>query len=359
MAYYMHSRWRHVSAYGVYILHWLASALHHIFEDGGFQEFDVIMIHVLCLYRVHFIMEPVILNLITMALVVRLLLPSWDSYGHLANMLLTTICTYRMSLAISDLDMRNQYLLSFSAASILYGASFIQDKRIRSVLTIGFHLCLGIQVYYEQIFIDHPERVILPRETIMLLAMFMFALPLHLARVAGMPTGQIRSIPSMTAAILFAPSAFWSIWPEEMGILVCMSYLLIDVILAMRYYPEHFPLLDGWLHHGGTAMLEIYCLMNEKNTMRTLGLAEIPTLFLLPYRIWPSATTKWIRMKVFPLFFVIFRVLLIGINLVSDPEYLSDRWLVLGYLLFTSMNVYWFLQMMNSSKKKKMAEAAS
>lgn len=133
-----------------------------------------------------------------------------------------------------------------------------------------------------------------------------------------------------------------------------LAYITMDLMHAYQDEAAVFPLLEGWIHHGMTGAFALYCLgvRGSRAFLPTL-ICEVSTLPLCAMRLIPSAPIGRISRMVFPVAFLLTRVvgmILILYRAVSvgyiHPDPGQDPIVWSAFLGFVAMNFYWWIRMM-------------
>jgi len=168
-----------------------------------------------------------------------------------------------------------------------------------------------------------------------------------------------QSIVSFLAAIFLAPYSLWEalVFFRNGSIsnvirhqvhLFYLVYCFADFTHSRVYYPNHFKLLDGYLHHGVTGGYVLYELI--KNELRPCCLAmivEVPSFLLFASRIFKeNLIIQFYKKHLFPYLFVFCRIIVLGMYTLKC--YLLGevgKTTILIYILFTIVNIHWFALM--------------
>jgi len=166
-----------------------------------------------------------------------------------------------------------------------------------------------------------------------------------------------QSIVSFSAAIFLAPYSLWEAFVffqngfisnhiRQQVHLFYLVYCFADFTHSFLYYPNHFKLLDGYLHHGVTGGYVLYKYL--KNELRPCCLAmvvEVPSVLLFSSRIFKeNVKIQYYKKHLFPYLFVFCRIIILGIYTLKC--FVADEvgnMTILIYMLFTLVNIHWFL----------------
>jgi len=121
-----------------------------------------------------------------------------------------------------------------------------------------------------------------------------------------------------------------------------------DMFFSRYFYPNAFPILDGWIHHITTGLFALWSIHHRPFDFAASLIVEVPTIILSITRMFPGMS--FLR-KVFPFLFFFFRIL--GLTMV-----LFRVWQI-GYLqtsghavlytalygIFTGLNMFWLSQL--------------
>lgn len=124
-----------------------------------------------------------------------------------------------------------------------------------------------------------------------------------------------------------------------------IAYTVTDTLYGNIYYPDFFPLLEGWCHHGITMIYTLYNLITQQLRPCSVSMiVEVPTIILCASRVWKdNQRVKWMRRRLFPPFFILFRIVLL--TLVTMGNYYhngeGDVFLLVMWVFFTTLNLYW------------------
>jgi len=183
---------------------------------------------------------------------------------------------------------------------------------------------------------------------------------------------RLQNIPTLCATVTLAPIGVYTMisscldphdhfitnqdpWYAQQCVKLYLAYVGVDMMNAVRYSPQTFPILGGWIHHLSTGWYASWCFSRgESIEFSSTLIAEMSTILLTAPRVFPdNLILKYIRRHIFPTVFMITRVLGLGIVVVQAyrVEYLTTYFHWVLYVLFTAVNLYWWSKMIKKKKK--------
>ena len=119
-----------------------------------------------------------------------------------------------------------------------------------------------------------------------------------------------------------------------------MMILMSDIFWGLQYYPQHFELLSGWVHHIAYIVILYYIfIFGVSRGFALCCLEEIPTLILGLGRIFPT-----LRNDVgFGATFFVFRVVYHGILTIVAFATPKVPWIFCWFFVAAfGLHMYWF-----------------
>uniref|UniRef100_A0A6C0D104 TLC domain-containing protein n=1 Tax=viral metagenome TaxID=1070528 RepID=A0A6C0D104_9ZZZZ len=120
-----------------------------------------------------------------------------------------------------------------------------------------------------------------------------------------------------------------------------LAYVMVDTYLGITRFPDYFRWLEGLIHHGLTGAVAFFCIFTGNTYPGCVAMiAELPTIIMTLRHF--ISIPPWI----FPLLFVVFRIIVLGYMVhVSFWEGQMGWIWVIFYIIFTFVNVHWFTKM--------------
>lgn len=126
-----------------------------------------------------------------------------------------------------------------------------------------------------------------------------------------------------------------------------LAYAVADSYLGICYYGQYFPWLSGVVHHGVSGLYVLEKLSsNHLQEMPITMIVETSTILLSLHRIFYSdARIRWIYRHIFPIVFLIFRIICPTIILYHDRMVItpSTRFLFMPFII---LNIYWLYRIL-------------
>jgi hypothetical protein len=177
---------------------------------------------------------------------------------------------------------------------------------------------------------------------------------------------RLQSVISFSAAIVLAPIGCYEVYKyftdynnyintytinyeyRKQTIIFYLTYTFADIVYGNIYYPEYFPLLEGWTHHLCSSLYATHCLYNNNATSCLAMIVEIPSIILFSSKVFnTNRIISYLRKKIFPYVFITCRVIIFWYivmdlyykNLVKLPD-------VIFFYMFAILNLYWWVKIM-------------
>ena len=351
-----------------YFVHWIASILYYLYRTPSSYFGDITFIDILMNERITTCIPAIGPIVFGTSIVSNIIYPPYPRHHN--NIIIKAI----IGNAIVSFFYWNENILYCMMIHVLAGSffytsewAFQNELRQLSTLTcIYYHLFLWIGSYLETIFF-HPG--LSSSSTIMMMTSFLkycswfFYLFNQVTRDKNMDAYRFQSILSLTAASFLAPIGIWENimfymggnggveWIRRELHLFYLAYVAADTYHGLKYYPQYFSFLEGWIHHVVTGLVVLYLLYNQQLRPISLGMiVEVPTIILTSSRVF-YPHLQWIQKYIFPSLFVLCRIIQLGI--VTWDCYTSHEItlpIVILYILFSLLNGNWIIQRMLKSK---------
>lgn len=126
-----------------------------------------------------------------------------------------------------------------------------------------------------------------------------------------------------------------------------LAYVVIDTIVGLYYYPTYFTFLEGWAHHIGTSIFIVYYsfFCPEKMVLICMNqVIEVSSILLFLSKIFYDV--DWIqhlKKKIFFNVFLFFRII-VPTFIIMYFYQLYDGFACFIYASFTSLNLYWLIK---------------
>jgi len=279
-----------------------------------------------------------------------------------------------LGIVLAGLFYREENIFYYWMINVLTGSFFYisewalqsQHRHLSALTCIYYHFGLGIVSYFEATSF-HPQ---LPSNPVMVMTTsflkycsWFFYLFNQVTRDKRLDAYQAQSILSLMAASFLAPIGIWENimfyvggtgieWIRQELHLFYLAYVVADTYHGLKYYPQYFPLIEGWIHHVLTGLFVFYQLYNRQLRPISVGMiVELPSIILFSSRVF-YPRLKWIKKHIFPSLFVFCRIIQLGI-LTWDCYIRNEITIafVIFYILFSIINGNWILQMMYVKKE--------
>lgn len=351
-----------------YLIHWIASWLYHLYDTQACYWGDITLINMVINERMA-LNNPVYAPIVFLGATARNVLCPPAPFHHveiIVQIIIGTIMCF-----FTHAHDQFLYLTVLIMTGFFFGLSDwtyrIGERRLSMFFCLYYHLGLGLYSYLEAMYYYPSERVEWDALTSLLRYSSWFCYVFsQMTRSGKRTTYQTQSIVSLTAASVLAPLGLWETWSFFISgsglspmvrrevFLFYLAYCLADTYHGLRYYPQFFPLIEGWLHHGFTGGYILLSLCQGHYLPGCLAMVvETPSLILFSSRVFhKDLMIRWCKRHLFPLFFVLFRILVLGasvIKLFMIGEIGSS--VVIFYLLFSLLNGHWILQMLAKNKR--------
>ena len=346
--------------HNMYLLHWCISFLYHMYHTKTLYLMDTLSIQLLVCERIHYGLGPCLGNI---SRIFFLLNPIVNKYlklkPHNYTVFFIAICTI---LYLFNTDYKlNYFIPMFSSGVFFYLSSLYRQTNynLSTLFCIIYHFFQGVVSYIEGPYSLHQVDGI----TSILRYFTYFSLVFWTAQKQNLINFRLQSVISLCAATTLAPIGLYDCYKfvtdydnyistyninyyyREQTIYVYLAYAIADTVFGCTYYPEFFPLLEGWLHHIFSGGYAYYCLKSKSPTSCCLAMiVELPSIILFSSRVFnTSPIVSFMRKKIFPCAFIIFRVLALGyivINLYCQN--LLKLPVLLFYFTFAILNLHWW-----------------
>ena len=363
-----------------YILHWPASIFFHLKNSKLSYDCDTTLIDVMINERIamtHPLLGPPLIYLSSIFINVYF---SSTFPNHLFLCLKTVVGTLFYIFLNSNKPQVYTYASSFLYlfASYLLSTFFIKTKsRLRNVYVsslfcILYHYFLGpysaseFHFYLSSSSSDYSWIGVLR-----FMSWLSYGFHFIVRQLETTEKYRIQSVMSLMAASVLAPvglleAAFFfagkdmeSVFGHRLQVhFFYIAYGIMDTLYGNLYYPDFFPLLEGWAHHVLTSMFTLYNLYNGYLRPCSISMiVEVPSVVLFSSRVFKdNEVIRKLRQEVFPHIFVIFRIILLsvmGMDCYRKGD--GDISVLFVLFLFSTLNIYWIsiIFIKKSSKSKK------
>jgi hypothetical protein len=348
----------------MYLAHWFISFCYHMYSTKTLYLADTLSIQLLVCERIHaglgpywgnfsrifFISNPIINKFI-----------NFDSHNYTVffisyfTFVYLYFCKYKLL-----------YLFSMLSSGIFFYISYYycakNNYTLASVHCIIYHFYQGLASYIEGPYYNFIHNDI----TQFLRYLTYFSFTFMIAQKQKIVNYRLQSVISLSAATLLAPIGCYEVYTyftdynnyintytinypyRRETILFYLTYAFADTVYGNIYYPEYFPMLEGWIHHLFSSAYAIYCLNNNNATSCLAMIVEIPSIILFSSKVFNNnKIISYSRKKIFPYLFILFRVIIlwfIVMNLYNKN--LLELNGVIVFHLFALLNLYWWSIMM-------------
>lgn len=346
----------------LHLLHWIASFLHHATPDDGCLVLDATLIRVVTLERI-FYRYPEYGAILSATSIGTF--PVTSPFMHA---FIYPCVGYILFLIKCGVVIWLPTVLLMMAVSIIFFLSHFL-RRTRYTLSVGltviYHLLLGWAMYTEM---QIPRDWGTPKSSIhsavryiaYILAGFEVALHYKLT------PNRLQNVPTLIASTVLAPfgmmefSKIWFLGPhvlvqavdlrwasiQKEVCIFYLSYITTDMCLGLQYYPQYFTLLEGYVHHIGTGLLVLDAVKSGRvlTPMVVSMITETSTIVLSLCRVFPSTRKTVLRSVVFPVLFVLTRIL--SMLYVAYATVVTGQYpYTIAAVLFTAVNIHWLSRM--------------
>lgn len=336
-----------------YMIHGIASFFYHVFPNSFTYWFDISFIHLIVMergYRVLRHLGMLFAGMVSMSME-TVKTNKWIPLKIMAMCCWSEVGSY-------------SYLCKWMISGIFYYASFqwMLEKKIKmsSVACMCFHLILGVLAFDEvQIYKRDPET----RLEHFLRYCFYLWFVFYMVVCNTENSKRLRSVLTLTSSIVLTPLSFYQLWCQLQSsdqiyyddiqpqtLLFYLSYVAMDIVMGLFYYPMYFTPLEGWFHHLGTAVITLYYLDHPFRILYCMNqIIETSTIFLSLFKIFYDV--PWLlrlRDQWFCKSFILFRVVLPTL-IMAYFHTMVDYIAFFIYSVHMSLNLYWLCRI---SQKK-------
>jgi hypothetical protein len=332
----------------IYLVHFFASFAFHLHPNRLTRFMDIVMINLLVLERGYLKTRNLWIYGLGMASI--LVEPSPHEIMVMARAAI--VCVQ------GDTTFVYLYLWAFAAMLYLFSCQF-QDQghlNMTTLTCVSYHLLLGVLSALEVPM--YRQGITNMTDGFFRYCVYLLFVSYCMVRATKNPK-RLRSILSLITAIILSPLSFYYVskeiyfgyGDEEIHYFMAnfyLSYVVVDIVVGMIYYPQYFTLLEGWLHHFGTFSFVYYgYYLNPMKRSRICVqlIVETSSIILFLSRVFYDVV--WIRklkqQLFYPSFFV-FRIVL-PIFFVIYLHLLCDIYDFLIFVSFTALNLYWLVKM--------------
>lgn len=348
----------------IHLIHWFCSAMYHIYPSPETLGMDVATIRLITIERVsrH---HPVAAGLLCAHSIGQL--PCGTVEANIGWAIVYAVFGYACFMI--DYGFHAIPLIMVMALGLVFW-KLSGMMMMRGYLWMGTYLCvlyhalLGLGLYLELILEVRPRGAgsIIVLDSLRYSMWYIY--PFFTARSSGFSPFRLQNVASLVASIALTPFGWadtivllcgsrsisavaprgWFGMQHRMG-LFYLVFIIADWILGVVYYPQHFTMLEGCIHHGltGAVVAEAMISGRSMNGMIAAMVVETSTIVLSLNRVFPSTRTTLLRGIVFPLSFIFTRIVLMSILGI-----LSWREGVHGHaalsVLFGVLNIYWIFK---------------
>ena len=298
-----------------YLVHWIASILYHLYRTPSTYFGDITFIDILINERITSCFPAIGPIVFGTSIASNIIYPPYPRHHN--NIIVKAIVG--SALRFFYWKEYNLYFLMINvlSGSFFYISEWARRKELRhlSVLTcIYYHLCLGIESYLEATSF-HPglssSSAMMMTTSFLKYCSWFFYLFNQVTRDKNMDAYRFQSIISLMAASFLAPIGIWENimfymggnggveWIRRELHLFYLAYVAADTYHGLKYYPQYFPLMEGWIHHVVTGLFVFYMLYHQQLRPISLGMiVEVPSIILFSSRVF-YPRFKWMKKYVF------------------------------------------------------------
>lgn len=356
----------------IYIVHWFMSFKYHFLEN----DFN----------NIHLMSDLLLIDLLTTERLCHMFNNTYISilFGIIPSLLILllnnkNICSkYFLSIKgfISYLLIYYKYkqhsynviyysILSFSYYIIGLLFKSIESHSISSLMHIIFHYYLSLKAYYETNLYDNSYHESGDLFFVTRYINYFLVLIVYSKHILDMKTYSLKGVYTTFTALVLTPFSIYEIYRyvylnenntyifERKASLFYITFTIMDYIIGLLYYKEYFSLLEGHIHHIMTCLFVYYNIITNNIMLTSVGfIVEAPTILLNIDRIFPdNIYAKYLRRKVFPYAFFIFRIFVLSLlYLISNSRGQLNIYIKISFMLFTAVNIYWFNKMYSKLK---------
>jgi hypothetical protein len=255
------------------------------------------------------------------------------------------------------------YYMGFHIAALFFNlmADVLVSGGGSTLCTMIFHAFLAMTTTCETTIVSPKTGAI---EWVLRYACWLMVVFQIVEKVTSWPNDKMFRICTLTTSLLLSPVGLYELammmmyrqdascsemYVEEFdyrvhSICLYLAYVLVDAYLGLIRFPGHFRWLEGVIHHTLTGLIAIGGLLTgDTFPICVAFIAEVSTVVMTLRHLVPMPR------QLFPTFFVSFRILLLGCMVVFAfvRGQISIFWVML-YILFTCINVHWFIRMIES-----------
>jgi len=352
-----------------YAVHWIASIRYHMDRNPTTYYGDITLINIIINERLALHFQQSAPVVFIGAILSNVVFPP-SPLHHNSVIALATVGT--ILCAISNPGRSGLYLTSFISTGILFylstWAEKLGERRLSMLLCVYYHLTLGIYSYLESSFYPLEGDRGLATSLLRYISWFCYVFS-QTTRDKTMIAFQYQSVVSLMTATILAPLGIWqtmacltSIVPRlsesvsrEIHIFY-LAYCISDVYHGMRYYPQFFPMIEGWLHHVMTGGYVLMCMSQGHYLPCSVSMiVEAPSIILFSSRVfYGHPTIVWLKKKFFLPSFILFRIVFLGI--ITVWLYRSNEIgvsVVVFSMLFSLLNLHWIAKMLQHKNERR------
>jgi hypothetical protein len=355
--------------FNMYLAHWFISLCYHMYSTKTLYLADTLSIQLLVCERIHYGLGPYWGNFSRIFFIFNPIINkviNFDPHNYTVffisqfTLLYLFFCKYKLL-----------YLLSMLSSGVFFYISYYyyvkNNYTLASISCIIYHFFQGVSSY-----IEGPYYVFTQNDITQFLRYFCyFSFMFMIAQKQKIVSYRLQSVISLSAATMLAPIGCYEMYKyfsdydnyintytinypyRRETILFYLTYAFADTVYGCIYYPEYFPILEGWVHHLCSSAYALYCLKSINTPSCLAMIVEIPSIILFSSRVFnTNKIISYLRKKWFPYIFIIFRVIIfwfIVMNLYSKN--LLNLYNVIFFHMFATLNIHWWLIMMKIKNK--------
>jgi len=343
----------------IHLIHWFCSAMYHLYPSPETLSMDVATIRLITIERVsrH---HPTAAGLLCAHSIGQL--PHGTVNDNIRWAIVYGVFGYTCFLI--DYGFQTIPVILVMALGLLFwkmSGMMIMRGYVwfGTYLCVLYHALIGLGLYLELILEMRQKPTSIVLDSLRYAMWYIY--PFFTARSNGFSPFRLQNVASLVASIALTPFGWadsialltgrmsisaiapfgWFILQHKMG-LFYLVFIIADWILGTAYYPQHFTMLEGFIHHGltGAVVAEAMISGRSMNAMIAAMVVETSTIVLSINRVFPSTRTPLIRGVLFPLLFFITRIVLISIlGIMSWKEGVHGHAAL--SVLFGVLNTYW------------------
>jgi len=339
----------------VYLAHFAASFLNHLFPTKTTYFLDIAMINLMVMERFYLITGNVWVYVFFLGTML------FECEVSSLPMIIRVIASMLL-FAHGQFSFFYIYLSVIIAVFYFLSIKFQQEEDIimATFTCVLYHLYLGILSMIEVGLYD--KSITNTTDGFVRYCSFFIFIAHVMTNLTNNPK-RLRSILSFTTALVLSPLSIHQIWKQvEHGRIETfqgdiqiqysmhvfyLAYVCVDTFVGLVYYPEYFTFLEGWTHHICSALIVIYYnfFKSENRVLICMNsVIEISSILLFTSKIFYDV--EWVqkvKKKLFFNMFLFFRIIVPTMIVVYFYR-LVDAIGYFFYASFTLLNLYWLIK---------------